>query len=241
MVRRLAELRRIIAAPAVRRFLAPLAGILFLVWGFVSLASEIAEGETRAADEWVLRAMRTSDLTDPIGPPWLEDMARDATALGGNVVIGILILTVSAWLVLHRRRREAVFMVVSIGVGLALLFALKLGFDRPRPDLVPHLQTVYTSSFPSGHSMGAALTYLTLAAMIARMERRPLDQAFPIVVALIVSALVGVSRVYLGVHYPTDVIGGWAIGTAWALLCWVVLDWMEGRLAARSQIPDSNS
>ena len=223
------KLWHIIAASPVRRFLAPLAAVLFLVWGFVALASEVAEGETRAADEWVLRAMRTADLSDPIGPAWFEDMARDATALGGNVVIGVLILSVTSWLLLHGRRRDAGFVVVSIGLGLGLLFALKLGFDRPRPDLVPHLQAVYTSSFPSGHSTGATLTYLTLAALIARMERRPLDQAFPIAVALILSGLVGVSRVYLGVHYPTDVLGGWAIGTAWALLCWMEADWIERR------------
>lgn len=209
-----------------RRLLVPLGAALALVWGFAELASEIVEGETRAVDEWVLRAMRTSDLADPVGPPWFEDMARDATALGGNVVIGVLLLAVTSWLALHRRYREAVFLVASIGIGLGVLFLLKLGFDRPRPELVPHGQEVFTASFPSGHSMTATMTYLTLAALLARMERRTREQVFPIAVALFVSFLVGLSRVYLGVHYPTDVLGGWALGTAWAVLSWLVADWL---------------
>lgn len=219
------------------RVLIASAAVFLLVAGFVELAGEIAEGDTRTLDLEVLRALRSEDASDPLGPSWFEEMARDVTALGGNVVLGLVFACVSAYLALKRRLRTAGVLFVSIGLGFAAIYAMKLGFARPRPDLVPHLQQIYTNSFPSGHAMGSALTYLTLAAMLARVERDRRVQVFLLAVALLVTVLVGASRVYLGVHYPTDVLGGWGAGAAWAVLTWLAVD----ALASRGLLDESSS
>src|SRR5690606_8872938 len=105
-------------------------------------------------------------------------------------------------------------------LGLSLL--LKHGFDRPRPSLVPHGAQVYTQSFPSGHSMLGAITYLTLGALQARQMRGVRVRVYVIASALFATACIGFSRVYLGVHWPTDVLAGWTAGAGWACLCWLV-------------------
>jgi undecaprenyl-diphosphatase len=206
------------------KLLAPLGLVLGLSWGFLELAEQIDEGDTSAIDQWLVLAMRTSDLDDPVGPGWLEEAARDITALGGHTLIGLLVLVAALYLAQHRRARTALFVVLAVGLGLAFSHLLKLGFDRPRPELVAPRQQVFTSSFPSGHSMGATLTFLTLAALLARVEKERRTQLFLLSVALGTSGLVGLSRVYLGVHWPTDVLGGWTMGTAWALGMWLAAD-----------------
>ena len=115
-----------------------------------------------------------------------------------------------------------IYVLVAVGSGVAISLLLKAGFSRPRPDLVPHGQAVYTSSFPSGHSMAAAVTYLTLGAMLASARSNRWVRGYLLGLALLVSGAVGVTRVYLGVHWPTDVLGGWTAGAAWALLCWII-------------------
>ena len=101
---------------------------------------------------------------------------------------------------------------------------LKQFYDRPRPDLVPHGSYVYSASFPSGHSTLAAATFLTLATVIASLEPRRATKALTYVVAVALTIMVGFSRVYLGVHWPSDVLGGWCLGAAWALAGWIVLN-----------------
>jgi undecaprenyl-diphosphatase len=105
---------------------------------------------------------------------------------------------------------------------MMLSTGLKMGFERPRPDLVPHATQVYTASFPSGHAMLSAVTYLTLGALLSRVQRRRRVKAFFLGLALTLTLLIGLSRVYLGVHWPSDVLAGWCIGAAWASLCWFV-------------------
>ena len=105
----------------------------------------------------------------------------------------------------------------------------KLGFGRPRPDLVPHATQVYTASFPSGHAMMAAVTYLTLGALLARVQPRLRLKLYLIGLAATLTVLVGCSRVYLGVHWPTDVLAGWTLGAAWALGCWAIALWLQAR------------
>jgi undecaprenyl-diphosphatase len=211
------------------RLLAPLGLTLGLMWGFLELAEQIGEGDTRAIDEHVVLAMRTADPSDPVGPGWLEEAARDITALGGHTLIGLMVLVVALYLAQHGRARTALFVVLAVGLGIVFSHLLKMGFDRPRPDLVPHRQQVYTSSFPSGHSMGATLTFLTLAALLSRVEKSRRTQLFLLSVAMGMSLMVGLSRVYLGVHWPTDVLGGWAMGTAWALGMWLLADQLTRR------------
>lgn len=190
---------------------------------FALIADEVVEGETHAFDEAVLLAFRTpGDPADPLGPPWLESAIRDITALGSTTVLTLITLVVVGFLVVDRKRAAALFVLVATAGGGIASYLLKLGFERPRPDLVAHLVDVQTLSFPSGHAMGAAVTYLTLGALIVRTESRRRIKAYVLAVAMGLTLMVGLSRIYLGVHWPTDVIAGWCAGSAWALLCWFV-------------------
>ena len=199
------------------------------VWGFVEIADYALEGESRAIDERILLAMRTADPGDPLGPRWLEELARDITALGSTGFIALLVLASAGFLVLQRKTHLAGYLVLAVGTGMLASFALKSGFDRPRPDLVPHGQHVYTSSFPSGHSMMSSLAFFTVAALLASAQRSLRLRAYLLCLAVLLTVAVGVSRVYLGVHWPTDVLAGWAAGCAWALLCWSVANGLRRR------------
>jgi undecaprenyl-diphosphatase len=200
------------------------------VWGFVEIADEVGEGTTRAVDEALLLALRTpGDPADPLGPGWLEEAGRDLTALGGMAVLTLVSLAAIGYLVIGRKGHAALLLVAAVGGGMLWSTALKFGFDRPRPDLVPHGSIVYTASFPSGHSMLSAVTYLTLGALLARVHRERRTKAYLLALAVLITLLVGASRVYLGVHWPTDVLGGWAGGSAWALACWLVARWLQQR------------
>ncbi len=213
--------------------------ILFLLalvaalWLFFGVADAVLEGDTSAIDEAILLAMRTPGETgNPVGPPWLEEMGRDFSALGGVAVLGLITLIVAGYLALQDHIRTMGFLLASVAGGLVVSSLAKRFFERPRPDLVPHDSIVFTASFPSGHSMMAAVTYLTLAALLARIEPRRVVKLYLLTVAVALTIGVGVSRVYLGVHWPSDVLAGWAAGAAWALLCLGVARW----LARRGQI-----
>jgi undecaprenyl-diphosphatase len=156
-------------------------------------------------------------------------MARDLTALGSFGVLALLTAAAVGYLVLAAKRHAAIAVLAAVAGGVVLSTALKLGFDRPRPDLVPHAVEVYTASFPSGHSMMAAVTYLTLGALLARVEGDWRLKLYWVGIALLLTLLVGFSRVYLGVHWPSDVLGGWALGATWALACWIVMQWLQRR------------
>jgi undecaprenyl-diphosphatase len=169
------------------------------------------------------------DRTDPLGPVWAEETARDVTALGSLAILAFITLTAAAFLWLQDKRGLALYVLVAVGGGALASSLLKLGFDRPRPDLVPHGNVVYTSSLPSGHAMISAIAYLTLGALLARAQAGLRLKAFLLGLALFLTVCVGVSRVYLGVHWPTDVLAGWAAGAAWALVCWVVAEWLHRR------------
>jgi undecaprenyl-diphosphatase len=191
---------------------------------FAKLADEVAEGGTRVFDEWVLLALRTpGDLADPIGPRWFEEMMRDFTALGGTGVLVLMVLAVVGFLVMSRKGHAALAVLVAVVGGVLLSQTMKWAYARPRPELVPHGAEVYTASFPSGHAMMSAIVYLTLGAMLARTQPGRAVKTYILSVALVLTVLVGTSRVYLGVHWPTDVLAGWTLGGAWALLSWRVM------------------
>jgi undecaprenyl-diphosphatase len=193
------------------------------VWAFIAVADSMSEGELERVDERLVLAMRSAgDPSDPIGPRWLEEVMRDFTALGGTAVLGGITLAALVYLVLLKKRDTAIMTIIAIGGGMVVSLLLKELFDRPRPDLVPHGSHVYTKSFPSGHSMLSAVTYLTLGAVLARVQPRLILKVYMIVLALGIALVVGVSRVYLGVHWPSDVVAGWAAGSAWALGVWGV-------------------
>jgi undecaprenyl-diphosphatase len=197
-------------------------------WGFAELADEVMEGSTGAFDRLILLSLRNpADLSDPIGPLWFEELARDCTALGGMGVLTFLTLAIAGFLVLQNKARAALLIVGVIGGGLLFSVLLKAGFDRPRPDLVPHGSYVYTSSFPSGHSMMSALVFLTLGALLARFQSSRRMKAYLLGLAAFLSLAIGISRVYLGVHWPTDVLAGWTAGAAWALTCWCIATYMQ--------------
>lgn len=199
-------------------------------WLFVELADEVLEGETHRIDERLLMQFRTAgDPANPIGPAWLEETARDITGLGGVAVLTLLTLSAFGFLVLQRKPHMAVYVVSAVAIGVTLSLLLKSGFDRPRPDLVPHGQVVYTSSFPSGHSMMSAVVFLTLGALLASAQADLRLKSYLLGLAVLLTLMVGVSRVYLGVHWPTDVLGGWTAGSAWALATWSFTRYLRRR------------
>jgi len=202
----------------------------FGLFAFIGIADEMLEGDTQRLDRWVLLALRApGDPGDPLGPAWVEEMFRDFTALGGIGVLGLLTLISVGYLWLQGRHRIALFLLLAILGGLLLSLALKTGFDRPRPELVSHGSMVYTSSFPSGHSMLAAVVYLTGGALLAVVHSARRVRIYLIGCAVLATLLVGVSRVYLGVHWPSDVLAGWAAGAAWAAACWLLAHWLLQR------------
>jgi undecaprenyl-diphosphatase len=191
------------------------------VWAFVELADAVGEGDSRAFDEWMILALRNpEDSSDPLGPLWFEEVMRDITALGGDIILSLITLGVVVYLKLRDQTRLGILLVTAVVGGLLLSNILKSYFDRPRPDLVPHGSHVLTQSFPSGHAMLAAVTYLTLGAILAEAEQKRQLKVFFISIGVLLTISVGISRIYLGVHWPTDVLAGWSAGAAWALACW---------------------
>jgi undecaprenyl-diphosphatase len=199
-------------------------------WLFVELADEVVEGDLYEFDRGLLLVLRNpQDITDPLGPAWLEDLMRDLTALGSPAVLAAITLAACGYLWLQGKHLAVMYVLVAVLGALALSTTLKAAFNRPRPDLVEHGQYVYTASFPSGHSMMATATFLTLGGLLARYQPQRRLRVYLVVVASLLSLAVGVSRVYLSVHWPTDVLAGWAIGSAWALLCFAAASFLESR------------
>jgi undecaprenyl-diphosphatase len=197
---------------------------------FAKIADEVIEGDTHGFDNKILMAMRNPhDTQQPWGPHWLQEMARDFTALGGAAVVAGLSVVTVGYLLLAGRGRAALVILIAVGGGVLLSLLLKQGFDRPRPDLFPHGSYVATSSFPSGHSMMSAIVYLTLGALLLSLQPSYRLRAYVMAVPVVLTLLVGLSRVYLAVHWPTDVLAGWAAGGAWALVCWLLSAKLLGR------------
>jgi undecaprenyl-diphosphatase len=196
-------------------------------WGFVDLSGDVLEGDTDAFDRWLLQTLRSPENPEwPRGPRWLVEVGRDVTAFGSSVVVALLTAAVVGYLWLQRKY-GALWLVVAATAGGGLLSSLlKALFARERPDSVPCLW-VSSPSFPSGHAILAAVVYLTLGILLARLEPRPLLKTYFLGVMMALTFLVGLSRVYLGVHYPTDVLAGWTVGLVWGLLCWLAAWYLQ--------------
>jgi len=211
-------------------------GACVLLLVFLKLASEVMEGDTQSMDTKIVRALRQADdPSKPIGPPWTADVLEDLTALGGPTVTWLVILSLTGYLLLETKYRTALFVFVTAASGDLVNHAIKGVFSRARPTVVPHLRDAFSTSFPSGHSMESAIVYLTLAAMLMRIVEGRVTKAYCLGLAVLITFLVGVSRVLLGVHYPTDVIGGWIIGLFWASLCWLAAQHYEVRAGLRAE------
>jgi undecaprenyl-diphosphatase len=213
-----------------RKLLLVLALAAFALWMFVEVAEEMLEGDTRVIDERLLMVFRNAaDPALPLGPAWVREVMRDITALGSTFVLLLVTLASIGFLALTKNRHAALLVLIAVLGGMLLSTLLKAGFDRARPDLVLHTMTVYSASFPSGHAMMSAVVYLTLGALLAATQQSTRLKLYILGLGVFLTLIVGVSRVYLGVHWPTDVLAGWALGASWAMACWSVMVWLQRR------------
>lgn len=197
---------------------------------FIATASLVTGGGAQAFDEAFVRAMRTdADPAIPAGPAWLGPLAYAATELGGTPLLTLATVILAGWFAVRREWRFLVILLAAVLGETLLSSALKGLFDRPRPDVVPHLVHVSSKSFPSGHASSAAAIFLTIAALIAAQLQARAARIYVFAVAGLLAFLVGASRVYLGVHYPSDIIGGWSLGAAWAAIVWIAARRLAGR------------
>jgi undecaprenyl-diphosphatase len=204
--------------------------VVIAMFGFVKIAEELGEGELAGLDEWLLRLLRVPGQTHiPIGPAWLVEVAKDITVLGGRTMLVAVTLFATGYLVLERKYGAMWLVVAAVGGGGGISMLMKDLFGRGRPDVVPHLVAVTSPSFPSGHSMLGTIMYLTLGALLARFATRRRTKLYLLIVAIFTTFVIGASRVYLGVHYPSDVLAGWCAGLIWALVCWLVARYLQHR------------
>lgn len=198
-----------------------LLAIVLSLWGFLELTDEVLEGEVLGYDEWIMNALHHNG--NPAGPAWLPEVMRDITSLGSTAVLVTVIASVSGFLALQKKHRSALLIIITSGTGVLVVITLKSFLARERPDIIPHMVEVTSLSYPSGHAMMSAVVYLTLASMIALIQDYRRTKIYSIGMALLFTFLIGCSRIYLGVHYPSDVLAGWSMGLAWASLCWLTV------------------
>ena len=192
------------------------------VWAFLSVAEEMREGETHAFDLAVLDGLREHGRPDDaLGPWWLETVATDLTALGSTSLLTLILLLVGGLFLMLRRPGAALMLLLAAGGGLLISQGLKLLFGRERPPLAYHATESLNASFPSGHAMLSAVVFLTLGTVGARLFKRRREKIYVMSASVLITLLVGLTRIYLGVHWASDVIAGWCMGAAWAMACWL--------------------
>jgi undecaprenyl-diphosphatase len=210
--------------------LTALLAITVLLSSFGFIAHEVASGKSTALDRRVTLALRSSaDPPRPIGPAWLQEAARDITSLGSIIVVVITTAAVAGYLFLDHKPGVAWLMLLAVGGGIALNNLLKLVFARQRPNVIISSARVFTTSFPSGHATLSAIAYLTIGALLSRASPSVAVSLYLMAFAVFLTALIGCSRIYLGVHYPSDVLAGWCVGAAWAIFCWVLMVWLQNQ------------
>ncbi len=215
------------------RLLVTILVIVGALWTFLIIAEAVHEGTIQQFDDMVLLSLRHSpDEEVPRGPAWLPETMRDITSLGGGTVIALVTLSVAGYLALRKKYQALLLLVVATVGGALIDFGLKDLVARGRPNIVSHLMPADSFSFPSGHSMMSMVVYLVLAVLLTPQLPDRRSRVYVVAVALFLTLIIGVSRVYLGVHYPSDVLGGWSLGLAWATLCWLAAWYLERRRAA---------
>lgn len=221
----------------------PLAALTILAAGalaFMDIADDFSEAESRAFDQHVLSSLHPGpDLSVPIGPTWLAHTAQDLTALGSVSVLLVVALIAIGNLVMQGRRLQAMLLGFALAGGLVLSETMKSVFERSRPPDLYHSAEFLNASFPSGHALLSTVSYLTLGAMLARGLKRRREKLFALGVALTLALLVGATRVYLGVHWASDVLAGWCLGAAWAMACWLIEWGIEKRAGSPTATPDT--
>ncbi len=188
-------------------------------WIFIQLAGSVNKGSSDNFDRLAIELIGKSNTI--INQQWLNMVMEDLTALGSGTVILLLTIAVSGYYLFHKDYKAFWLILIAVAGGIILSFTLKEIFARERPSQIISLISVDSYSFPSGHSMMSAVIYLSLAALIARIQPTRRIKIYVLSLALVLTFLIGISRIYLGVHYPTDVLAGWSIGLVWALLCWL--------------------
>ena len=208
------------------------AAIFSLIYAFLEIAEDVTEGDTHQIDTKILMLLRDgNDPQNALGPPWVEEMMRDISGLGGIIILTFVTLGAMLYLLMLGKKWRALYLVITVTIGTLLSNALKYGYARSRPDMVPHGSYVFTNSFPSGHSMMAAVVYLSVGALLAKSHKSLHMKFYFIATAIFLTVVIGISRVYLGVHWPTDVLAGWAAGALCALLFWFVEWYWQERVS----------
>lgn len=195
-----------------------IAAVLLLI--FAAIATAVSIDATAGFDRAVLLSLRDPEnRARPLGPEWLVEAARDLTSLGSVVVVLLFTVTVAGYWLSNGNRSSAILLLVTVIGALLMNDLLKLIFGRARPDAILQAARVFTAGFPSGHAALSSATYLSAAALIGRVQGNRGGAGFLTVVAIALVALIGLSRIYLGLHYPTDVLAGWCVGGIWLLFC----------------------
>lgn len=202
------------------------------VWAFVALADQVNEGATQAFDTAVLQWVAQHPF-----PRWMEPVTLEITMLGTGTVVLMIVSVAALFLALTKHRHSALLLVIATLGGVILNNILKASFHRPRPQVFQWGTHAFSSSFPSGHAMSAATVYLTIAYLAARLHERPAVRWAIWLTAFVVITLIAVSRILLGVHYPSDVAAGMVLGAAWAGFCWAMLEALQ--LWSRRRAPAS--
>ena len=215
------------AAAAARAELVALSALMIGAIGlaaFMEIAGDVSEGDSQAFDQAVLAALRpyASDPSRPWGPWWLKEAAADITSLGGISVLGLFALVVIVFLLTQRKWLSSLLLALGLAGGVMLSEGLKAVFERERPPMTAQAVDTLNASFPSGHALLSTVFYLSVGVMLTRAFPRRRFKAFVLGVGILLALLVGLTRIYLGAHWASDVFAGWAVGAAWAMALWLV-------------------
>ena len=206
-------------------------------WIFHDIQDDIRSGTPSDLDERILLLFRVPGSPEVLrGPGWIENAVRDLTSLGGRAVLTLVTLAVSGFFLLRRQFRPLIFLWIVVISGTVLMGELKTFYARPRPGLSLRLAGESSLSFPSGHAMMSTMIYMTLAVMVAEFQKSGRLRVYIVGFAAFLATLIGLTRVILGMHYPSDVVAGWTVGLCWALFCWLVAHWLKRHYAGVAKV-----